>query len=215
MSEALTDEKRIAAILEILEEQYPEAKSALNFRNPFELLVATVLSAQCTDKRVNEVTAELFKEVKGPEDIVRLGVDGLAERIRGLGLFRNKSKHLYEAAIMLLEKYNGEVPRTREELMKLPGVGRKTANVVLANAFRVPAIAVDTHVHRVSNRLGLANAKTPEETEKQLMQVIPQELWIDAHHWLIRHGRAICKARRPLCERCPLLAYCPAGQLSA
>lgn len=208
-----TEKGRISAILNTLAEQYPDAKCALNFRNAFELLVATILSAQCTDKRVNEITARLFTEVKGPGDIVELGVDGLAERIRGLGLFRNKSKHLYEAAVILLEQYDGKVPESREALMKLPGVGRKTANVVLANAFGQPTIAVDTHVQRVANRLGLAHSDDPEGTERQLMEVVSQELWIDTHHRLIQHGRALCKARRPLCEKCPLLPYCPAGRL--
>ena len=198
-------------IIDILAQLYPNPRSALNFRTPYELLVATMLSAQCTDKRVNEITAKLFPRANTPEQMIELGIEGIEEYIRGLGLFRNKSKNIYRTSQILLEKFNGEVPRTREELMQLPGVGRKTANVVLANAFQIPALAVDTHVHRVSNRLGLVAAKKVEETEAQLMDLIPKAEWIDVHHQLIYHGRNLCTARRPRCDECPLLPYCPTG----
>ncbi len=201
-------------IIAILEVMYPDAECALNFRTPFELLVATILSAQCTDKRVNEVTAGLFAECQTAEDVIRLGVEGIADRIRGLGLFRNKSQHIFAAAQMLLDRYDGEVPQTREELIQLPGVGRKTANVVLANAFNIPAFAVDTHVHRVANRLGLVKAKNVEATEAQLMEAVPKEQWIALHHQLIHHGRNLCGARKPQCSECPLLPHCHFGSAS-
>lgn len=211
MQQSDAEKERVRKILDMLNLMYPGARCALNFTTPFELLVATILSAQCTDKRVNEITSGLFQICKTPEDVLALGVDGLAEKIRGLGLFRNKSKHIFAAAEMILTRFGGRVPKTREELMQLPGVGRKTANVVLANAFGYPAIPVDTHVHRVSNRLGLVRAKTPEAVEQQLMKVAPKDRWIDLHHQLIRHGRTLCTARKPQCSDCPLLPYCPTG----
>lgn len=195
-------------ILETLAGCYPGARCALNHSNAFELLIATILSAQCTDERVNIITARLFPRAHTPQAILALGQDGLEEEIRDCGLFHNKAKNILATCRILLEQYGGEVPHTREELMQLPGVGRKTANVVLSNAFGEPAIAVDTHVFRVANRLGLARAKTPEETEQQLMRRIPRELWSQAHHWLIHHGRQVCHARKPACESCRLNPYC-------
>ncbi len=199
-------------ILERLSHMYPDAKCALHHRNAFELLIATILSAQCTDARVNIVTSRIFPTHNRPEHFAALSVEELGEMIRDCGLWQSKAKNIREACRILLEKHGGEVPPSLEELVKLPGVGRKTANVVLSNAFGVPAIAVDTHVFRVSNRLGLANADTVDETEKQLMRRIPKELWSQAHHWLIHHGRQVCDARKPRCSECPLLDLCKYGQ---
>lgn len=195
-------------ILEILEQMYPNPKTALNHNSPFELLVATILSAQCTDERVNMITPKLFATYPDAYALSQATPDEVAELIKTAGLWQTKSKNLVATAKILVEQHGGEVPRTREELEKLPGVGRKTANVVLSNAFNIPAIAVDTHVFRVANRLGLADGNTPLAVEKQLMQVIPKEKWRDAHHWLIYHGRQICHARNPKCEDCPLKDLC-------
>lgn len=199
---------QVDEVLNLLSMTYPEAECELNFNTPFELLVAVMLSAQCTDKRVNMVTARLFVKYKTPEDFVQLGQSKLEEEIKECGLFRNKAKNILATCQALIQQYQGEVPHDLAELVKLPGVGRKTANVVASNAFGIPAIGVDTHVFRVSNRIGLAKGKEVEQVEEQLMQSIPREKWIKAHHWLIWHGRRICEARRPKCEICPLKAYC-------
>lgn len=200
------------AILERLSQMYPDAKCALEHETPFELLVATVLSAQCTDVRVNIVTRRMFPTHNRPEHFAGATPDQIGEMIRDCGLWQTKAKNIHAASRLILEQHHGEVPRTMAELIQLPGVGRKTANVVLANAFGVPAIAVDTHVLRVSNRLGLAKAETPEETEQQLMRRIPKHQWSAAHHWLIHHGRQVCAARKPRCGECPLLEFCRYGQ---
>ncbi|KPV45466.1 endonuclease III [Alicyclobacillus ferrooxydans] len=191
-----------------LEEAYPDAKCALNYTTPFELLIATMLSAQCTDARVNMVTANLFQKYRTPEDYAQLTPEILQEDIAQLGLFRAKSENIIAASRLLLEKFGGEVPKTQEELVQLPGVGRKTANVVLSNAFGIPALAVDTHVQRVANRIGIANSMNPEITERQVCQRVPQKLWSQAHHWLIFHGRQVCSARNPKCEQCPVSEFC-------
>ncbi len=195
-------------VLDILEALYPDARPELDFTNRFELLIATILSAQCTDVRVNLVTGELFKEFNTPEAILTLSVDELGQRIKTCGLYVSKASNIYATCRLLLERHGGEVPGTLEELTALPGVGRKTANVVLSNGFGVPAIAVDTHVFRVANRIGLAAAETVEKTEQQLMQLLPKARWSHSHHLLIFHGRRCCKARKPECERCPLTASC-------
>lgn len=208
----LTDDEKRRVVARLLE-AYPDARCALEHQNPFQLLVATVLSAQSTDQRVNIVTRRLFPLVRGPEDLLRLGEARLAEAIHDLGLYRSKARHLIRLAEALLRQHDGQVPRTREQLEALPGVGRKTANVVLANAFGQPALAVDTHVFRVSHRLGLSAAPTPEGTERDLTAVLPQEQWIHAHHALIFHGRQICHARRPECARCPVQDACPSATL--
>ena len=200
--------ERIGHILDVLAETYPDAAPQLDFTNPFELLVATILSAQCTDKQVNKVTANLFPAYGTPERMAAATEAELEPYIKGCGLFKTKGKNIIAASRILVEKYNGQVPQTREELMALPGVGRKTANVVLSNAFGQPAIAVDTHVFRVSNRMGLAQAKDVEHTEEQLMENIPMEKWSIAHHWLIFHGRRVCSARNPACADCPVRPYC-------
>jgi len=198
--------------LAILEKTYAGAVPELKFNSPFELLVAVILSAQCTDKRVNAVTSELFKIANTPEKILSLGQPKLEEFIKSCGFYRMKSKNILAACEILVKNYGGEVPENFEELVKLPGVGRKTANVVTSVAFKKPAIAVDTHVFRIANRLQLAVGKTPLEVELILQKIIPREKWSDAHHWLIWHGRKICKARRPLCSECPLQKVCPFGR---
>lgn len=197
--------------LRILEETYAGAVPQLKFDSVFELLVAVILSAQCTDKRVNEVTKILFPTANTPEKILQLGQSKLEEIIRPCGYFRAKAKHIVATSKILLESYGGEVPSEFDELIKLPGVGRKTANVVTSVAFKNPAIAVDTHVFRLANRMKLAEGKTPLEVETGLQQVIPREKWSDAHHWLIWHGREICSARKPKCEICPLSKVCPSS----
>ena len=198
--------------LEILEETYRGAKPELHFSNPFELLIAVILSAQCTDKRVNITTARLFKKAATPAAIVALGISGLEEEIKDCGLFRNKAKNIMATCRTLVEEFGGEVPADYDTLLKLPGVGRKTANVVTSVAFGRPAIAVDTHVFRIANRLKLAVGETPLAVEKGLMKAIPREKWSAAHHWLIYHGRRVCKANRPLCGECPLADVCPSRE---
>ncbi len=214
---APTRSKRVPVeqILTTLHSLYPDAHCELNFTSPFELLLATILSAQCTDKRVNEITAPLFAKYNKAEDYLHLTQVEMEEYIKGLGLYKNKSKNILETCRILYEKYNGEVPQSHKELEALPGVGRKTANVVLSNAFGVPAIAVDTHVFRVANRLGLAKSDNVDETEKQLMKRIPREQWSDAHHWLIWHGRRVCTARSPKCSECPLRENCQYARAEA
>ena len=198
-------------MLAILEDTYKDTKSALNFNNPFELLIAVILSAQCTDKRVNVTTARLFAKAATPEAILNMSVEELENEIRDCGLFRNKAKNIIATCHKLCSDYHGQVPSDFDELLKLPGVGRKTANVVSSIAFNRPAIAVDTHVFRVSNRLQLATGATPNEVEQGLQKAIPMEKWSDAHHWLIWHGRKICRARNPLCKDCPLKQLCPSA----
>ena len=197
--------------LRILEETYAGAVPQLKFDSVFELLVAVILSAQCTDKRVNEVTKILFPTANTPEKILQLGQSKLEEIIRPCGYFRAKAKHIVATSKILLESYGGEVPSEFDELIKLPGVGRKTANVVTSVAFKNPAIAVDTHVFRLANRMKLAEGNTPLEVELGLQKIIPREKWSDAHHWLIWHGREICSARKPKCEICPLSKVCPSS----
>ncbi len=207
MKEMLTKEEA-KKVIDILLELYPDAKAELNFSNPFELLIATILSAQTTDVQVNKVTEKLFKDYKTPQDFIKLSEEELAEKIKSLGFYKNKSKNILATCRILVEKYQGQVPDTREELMKLPGVGRKTANVVISNVFNKQAIAVDTHVFRVSNRIGLAHSDNVFDTEKDLMNNIDESMWSKAHHLLIFHGRRVCKSRKPLCEKCPLTDYC-------
>ncbi len=203
----MTEKERKAQILRVLEETYPEAKAELNFTNPYETLVATILSAQCTDRQVNLVTPAVFARYPDAAAMAEASVEELFPMVKSCG-FRSKAGNIIAACQKIREDFGGEVPRTLEELTRLPGVGRKTANVVLSNAFGIPAFAVDTHVFRVSNRLGLCRADTVEETERQMTRLIPREKWGRAHHWLIWHGRRVCKAQRPLCGECPLQAWC-------
>jgi len=194
--------------LSILSRLYPDAKPALEYGSPYELLVAVILSAQCTDERVNIVTRKLFEEHRTPRDMLRLSQAELERYIFSCGFYRMKAEHILSASRDILEKFGGEVPQTIEELKTLAGVGQKTANVVYSVAFGGDAIAVDTHVFRVSNRLGLAHANTPEKTEEQLRLAIPQKDWSKAHHWLIWHGRKVCHSQKPSCESCELKGIC-------
>ena len=195
---------RVERILDALEGLYPEARAELEFSNPYETLVATILSAQCTDKRVNMVTSRLFPKYPDAFAMAQLTAEELEPQIKECGLYRNKAKNIVAACKALVEKYDGRVPSTRKELMALPGVGQKTAGVVLLAAFGDDEIPVDTHVFRVSRRIGLADANTPEKVEQQLREVLPKERWSHAHHLIIWHGRRCCHARKPECERCPL-----------
>ncbi|MFN4330001.1 MAG: endonuclease III [Limnobacter sp.] len=186
----------------------PEPKTELEYSTPFELLAAVLLSAQATDKGVNLATRKLFPVANTPQAIAALGVEGVEHYIKTIGLFRSKAKHLVETAIILRDQYNSEVPADREALEQLPGVGRKTANVVLNTAFGQPTMAVDTHIFRVSNRTGIAPGKTVLEVEKKLLKHVPKEFMLNAHHWLILHGRYVCKARSPDCAHCSIVDLC-------
>ena len=189
-----------------------DAVPALQFVNPYQLLVATILSAQCTDVRVNKVTEKLFVKYKNAEELAAADFDELCDDIHSCGCYSVKAKNLIGTAKMLVEQYGGQVPPDMDALTKLPGVGRKTANVVLSNAFGIPGFAVDTHVFRVSNRLGLANAKDVLKTEEQMCALIPKEKWGNAHHWIIYHGRQVCHARKPVCDTCFLRDLCPSAE---
>jgi endonuclease-3 len=200
-------------MLEVLEQTYENTTTALSYSTPFELLIAVILSAQCTDVRVNIITARMFPAYNTPEKILALGQSGLEREIRDCGLFRSKAKNIIATCEVLCQKYGGQVPDNFEDLITLPGVGRKTANVIVSQLFGVPAIAVDTHVFRVSNRLKLAMGDTPLAVEQGLMKTIPREKWSDAHHWLIWHGRKVCKAANPACNVCPLNQLCPSTKI--
>lgn len=203
----MNSEKRYE-IMKRLAAERPNPQSELNYQSLFELLVAVVLSAQATDKSVNLATEKLFPIANTPQAIVNMGVDGLIPYIKTIGLYRNKAKNVVALSEQLINEFKGEVPRTREELESLPGVGRKTANVVLNVAFGEPTIAVDTHIFRVSNRTKFATGKTPEEVEKKLVRYVPAEFKKDAHHWLLLHGRYCCKATKPDCAHCPIFELC-------
>ncbi|ADL12850.1 endonuclease III [Acetohalobium arabaticum] len=201
-------EEEINEILRILADEYPAPQTELNYKTPFQLLIATILSAQTTDRQVNKITTELFSKYNNPEDFLDLTPEELAEEIHGVGLYRNKSKYILKTCQKLVDEYDSQIPKTREELMELSGVGRKTANVVLSCAFEFDTIAVDTHVFRVTNRLGIANSDNVRRTEEELMKNLPQDKWSSAHHWFIFHGREICKARNPRCGECPVNHLC-------
>ncbi|MBX3266761.1 MAG: endonuclease III [Acidobacteria bacterium] len=197
-------------VIKRLKKAYPDAHCALNHTNAFELLIATILSAQCTDERVNIVTAELFRKYPTPKHFVELSQSELEKEIHSTGFFRNKAKNIKAACERLLETYGGEVPQTMEDLLTLGGVARKTANVVLGNAFGIASgVVVDTHVSRLSQRLGLTDAKTPEKIEADLAELVPKKHWVMFPHWLIYHGRQVCNARKPLCGICTLAYICP------
>ena len=204
-----TDPKRIAAILAKLEEAYPAATCELKHDNPFQLLISTILSAQCTDTRVNEVTKTLYAKYRSPKDFAYADPRELEQEIRPTGFFRNKTKSIMGASKAILEKFGGQVPRTMEEILTLPGVARKTANVVLGSAYGIPSgIVVDTHVQRLARRLDLSRNEDPKKIEQDLMQVIPRETWILFSHQLIWHGRRVCQARKPKCVECNLEPLC-------
>jgi len=201
-------EKGLKQILHILEETYGNTTTALVYQTPFQLLISTMLAAQSTDTQVNIVTKKLFEDYPDAAQMSTLNVQEMENYIKTVGLYHTKARHVLAVCKILKEQYGTDIPETREALMKLPGVGRKTANVVLSIAGGFPAIAVDTHVFRVSNRIGLANAGNVNQTEQQLMKNIPRDKWSAAHHWLIWHGRKVCKARKPLCSQCPVREYC-------
>ena len=205
----ITPKSRATRILRALRRLYPEAECALNHRNPLELMVATILSAQCTDERVNIVTATLFRKYSAAGDYLQVPASELEQDIRSINFFRNKARSIQGACQRLVELHGGQVPETIEELIELPGVGRKTANVILGTAFGIPSgIVVDTHVSRLSRRMGLTTEKTPEKIEADLIGLIPRREWIGFSHRLILHGRGICKARRPDCSNCPIEKDC-------
>ncbi len=205
-------EERAPQIVRVLSKAYPDARVALRFSNPLEMLVATILSAQCTDEKVNEVTATLFRKYRTPEDYLEVSEDELKDDIRPTGFFNQKATSIREACRRILEVYDGEVPDTMEDLLTLRGVARKTANIVLGNAFdTVEGIAVDTHVKRLANRLGFSAESDPDRIEQDLMRRIPRRRWFDFTYVLIDHGRAVCVARRPRCEECPVANLCPSS----
>ncbi|WP_156647177.1 endonuclease III [Lentibacillus sp. JNUCC-1] len=209
----MLNKKQIRYCLDQMAEMFPQAKCELNHSNPFELVIAVLLSAQCTDVLVNKVTKELFKKYKTPEDFLTVSLEELQQDIRSIGLYRNKAKNIQKLSKSLLEQHDGQVPRSRDELMQLAGVGRKTANVVASVAFREPAIAVDTHVERVSKRLAMCRWKDSVlEVERTLMRKVPKDEWADTHHRMIFFGRYHCKARNPNCPECPLLSLCREGK---
>ncbi|WP_449620247.1 endonuclease III [Robertmurraya sp. Marseille-Q9965] len=209
----MLNKTQIRYCLDTIGEMFPDAHCELDHSNPFELVIAVALSAQCTDVLVNKVTKSLFQKYKTPEDYLSVPIEELQNDIRSIGLYRNKAKNIQKLCRLLLDEYNGEVPRDRDELTNLPGVGRKTANVVVSVAFGVPAIAVDTHVERVSKRLGICKWKDSVlEVEKTLMKKIPEDEWSVTHHRLIFFGRYHCKAQNPQCEQCPLLELCREGK---
>lgn len=196
-------------MLALLAAAYPDARPALHYKNAFELLVAVLLSAQCTDERVNIVTAELFAKAPTPAAMVELGEDAIREIIKSCGLYKNKAKNIAALSGILVERFGGEVPSDRASLESLPGIGRKSANVVMSVAFGIPALAVDTHVFRVSRRMGFSAGNDVRKVEDDLLALIPEKDWAAAHHWLIFHGRRCCKAQRPLCDGCPVGELCP------
>lgn len=202
--------ERTTEIIKRLRKAYPDAHCALNHANAFQLLIATILSAQCTDERVNIVTAELFRKYPTPQHFVELTQEELEKEIHSTGFFRNKAKNIKAACERIIEVYRGEVPQTMEELLTLGGVARKTANVVLGNAFGIASgVVVDTHVGRLSQRLGLTEQKTAEKIERELQTLVPKKHWVMFPHWMIYHGRRVCNARKPLCDICTLADICP------
>ncbi|HZS79666.1 MAG TPA: endonuclease III [Ktedonobacteraceae bacterium] len=207
--------EQVQAIIEELQRLYPDAKCSLDFTNPLELLIATQLSAQCTDERVNIVTKTLFQKYRSAADYASASQEELEQDIKPTGFYRNKAKNIRAACQRIVAEYNGEVPRTMEELLTLPGVARKTANVVLGNAFGiVEGFVVDTHIGRLARRLGWTTNEDPVKVEQDLMRIIPREKWLDLSHMLIYHGRAICNARKPLCSQCTLASLCPSAHLA-
>jgi endonuclease III len=206
--------KRVRKIILRLKRAYPDARCSLNYTNPFELLVATILSAQCTDDRVNIVTADLFRKYRKPDDYLKVSPRELEKDIQSTGFFRNKTKSIQGTSKVLTEKYGGQVPQTMDELLELPGVARKTANVVLGNAFGIKSgIVVDTHVTRLSLRLGLTKEKDPQKIERELVQIVPKKGWVIFSHLLIAHGRKTCRARNPACADCVVEKLCPSSYL--
>ena len=207
------EKERAVKIFDILKEEYPDPEPALDYTSPFELLIATILSAQCTDERVNIVTKDLFRKYKTPEDYVSADIEVLKKDIYSTGFYNQKAKSIVACCTELIENYGGEVPADFEKLNKLHGVGRKTASVVAGNAFGIPAIAVDTHVKRLSNLLGFVDTKNPDKIEAELKELLPESYWVQSSHWLAIHGRRICIARRPKCPECVIGELCPAREI--
>jgi len=204
-------QKKVKEIIETLSKEIPDSRIALKYSNPFELLIATILSAQCTDVKVNQVTADLFKRYRSAKDYVNLNLTKLEEEIRPTGFYKNKAKAIQKCCKELVARFGGEVPKTLEELVALPGVGRKTANVVLGNAYGIPGIVVDTHVSRVSQRIDLTKNDDPVKIEFDLMEIVPKEEWTHFSNLLIWHGRKTCVAKKPLCEQCSIRKWCDYG----
>jgi endonuclease-3 len=211
MNKKETNKKRIKEIIKILSKEIPDSRIALKFSNPLELLIATILSAQCTDIKVNQVTENLFKKYLTAKDYAEANREGFEEDIRPTGFYRNKAKSIQKSCQELVTRFGGKVPKTLEELVALPGVGRKTANVILGNTFGIPGIVVDTHVHRVSQRIGLTKKDAPVKIEFDLMEIVPKEEWTHFSSLLVWHGRRTCVARKPLCEQCPIQKWCDYG----
>lgn len=203
------DKNKALKIFSLLGKEYPDVKSALDYKDPFQLLIATILSAQCTDARVNVVTKTLFKKYKKPQDYLNVPDEELEKDIFSTGFYRNKAKNIKNCCVALIERHKGKVPPDFEALTQLPGVGRKTASVVAGNGFGIPAIAVDTHVIRLSNLLGLVKTEDPVKIESLLKELLPEEYWVNSSHWLASHGRNICIARRPKCDECTIAKLCP------
>ncbi len=212
MGEIHTFSDKVKSILKILDETYPDAKCSLDFQNPLQLLIATILSAQCTDERVNKVTPELFKKYPAAADYAKAPIEELEQAIKSTGFYHNKALAIKDSCTILDREFAGKIPADLQELVKLPGIGRKTANVVLGNAYDIPGMVVDTHVARVSERLGLTRRKDRDKIEQDLMEQIPKERWVKFGHQLIYHGRKICIARKPKCSICPLRPHCDYGQ---
>ncbi len=214
MPESIKDKmNRAEKTLTILKSEYPDSKTALNFSNPLELLIATILSAQCTDERVNKVTIDLFKKYKSPDDYASVAQEELGQDIKSTGFFNNKAKSIQNCCSALIENHNSEIPGNMNDLVRLPGVGRKTANVILGIVFGIPGITVDTHVKRISGKLGFSDQTNPDKIEQDLMKIIPEPEWTKFSHMIIDHGRKICSARKPLCGECTLNKYCPSSEV--
>lgn len=210
----MENQEKTIKIIDILKQLYPHSRTALEFHTPLEILVATILSAQCTDKKVNEVTSKLFQRYKKAEDFAKADQKELEQEIRPTGFYRNKAKNIQAAARKIMEDFSGKVPSTMDELVSLPGVARKTANIVLSSAFnRAEGIAVDTHVKRLAGRLGLSKERNPVKIEKDLISLVPKKEWLHFNYMLVNHGRKICQAKKPLCEECQLSHLCPSAQL--
>ena len=208
------EKQRTRQMIRLLKREYPDARCSLNYSNPLELLIATILSAQCTDERVNIVTADLFRKYRSPEDYVNVAQEELEQDVRSTGFYRNKAKAIQGACRRIIEQHDGRVPDRLEDLLLLPGVARKTANVVLGNAFGIASgVVVDTHVQRLSRRLGLSDQSQPEKIERDLVELVPKKDWIDFSHLMIYHGRKMCKARNPLCAECVVEPLCPSSSL--
>lgn len=206
------EQERVSEIIDILHKTYPRSRTALGFETPLQILVATILSAQCTDERVNQITPQLFRKYRTPHDFASADQAALEEEIRSTGFFRNKAKNIIGSSKKIVEDFNGDVPDKMEDLLTLPGVARKTANIVLSSGFKkVEGIAVDTHVGRLAQRLGLSTEKNPDKIEQDLMKIIPKKDWLDFNYMLVNHGRKVCASRKPLCPRCPMKHLCPSA----